>query len=109
MEPIGGASRLTKPPPNRKSPAQVNLRKEFMNHSLFDVYFHQFLRWKSKLMDFRSFVFLKLQEWHRPVSLFPSFASINMEEIQRRMKERQEELKKKVSQVDIKELIQHRY
>lgn len=39
------------------------------------------------------------QEWEKPVSLFPSFASINLEEIQRRLKEKTDELKKKLKKV----------
>jgi len=38
---------------------------------------------------------INLQEWEKPVSLFPSFASVNIQEIQRKA----DELKKKVTEV----------
>ena len=42
---------------------------------------------------------INLQEWEKPVSLFPSFASVNIQEIQRRSKDKADELKKKVTEV----------
>jgi len=42
---------------------------------------------------------INLQEWKKPVLLFPSFASVNIQEIQRRSKDKADELKKKVTEV----------
>jgi len=42
---------------------------------------------------------INLQEWKNHVLLFPSFASVNIQEIQRRLKDKADELKKKVTEV----------
>ena len=42
---------------------------------------------------------INLQEWKKLVLVFPSFTSVNIQEIQRRSKDKADELKKKVTDV----------